>query len=60
MGDTIALTILGIIVGGALLLLCRRISLWYFRINDAVALLTEVRDQLKKANGEGVGQAAGR
>jgi hypothetical protein len=47
--NTLALLVFGV---AAALLLGRAISLWYFRINEAVELLKEMRDQLRKANGE--------
>jgi len=40
------LGIFGIIVIVAVFLVCRIVACWYFRINEIVKVLTEIRDRL--------------
>lgn len=32
-------------------LACRRVSLWYFRINETITLLERIHTELRKSNG---------
>lgn len=41
-----------------LFLICRHIVCWYWKINESVGLLKEIRDELKKSNGEDIKKGA--
>jgi ABC-type uncharacterized transport system permease subunit len=49
--------LIGIIVGIGILiglfLLLRNVSLWYFKINEIVELLTQIRNNLRELNAKG-------
>jgi hypothetical protein len=42
---------IGILIG--LFLLLRNVSLWYFKINEIVELLTQIRNNLRELNAKG-------
>ncbi len=43
-----------IAVGIFLFFIGRAVLLWYYRINDGIYLLEEIRDELKKLNGQNI------
>jgi len=47
--------VIGIIIILVLFLLFRSINLWYWKINEIVSLLKEIRDNQKKKSGESEG-----
>jgi hypothetical protein len=49
--NLIILTVCGLTVSVCLVLLLRALFLWYWRINEVIDLLREIRDLLKKNHG---------
>lgn len=43
-------TIIGLVIIIGILWICREIVCWYWKINDNIKLLTEIRDELKSMN----------
>jgi hypothetical protein len=50
--DPMAAVLLVVVLAPIVFIVGRKLSLWYFRIDEQVALLEGIRDELRKANGE--------
>lgn len=48
---SLTLAFLGLLLFCFIILLLRGAVTWYYRINEIVTLLKEIRDELKKLNG---------
>jgi hypothetical protein len=59
---TTALTtvLIAIVVIVVIFLICREIVCWYWKINQQIALLTEIRDLLASNRASGIGKQYGR
>lgn len=50
-GGALASLILGLVIAIVIFLICRAIVLWYWRVNEAIALLKSIDEKLGRMAG---------